>query len=260
VIDVALTLEEARGIPLAGVSAIVIDVVRASTTIVAALAGGARAVVPVSSPEDARARGRAWRDGLVLVGGERGGNPPPGFDCGNSPTEYTPARVAGRTVIFTTTNGTRALLAVAGARRVAVAGFVNATAVTRWAEAEPGDLLLVCAGERGRFCLEDAVCAGLLVSRLARGRGALTDAARAAQGLWSRYAGDLEEMLRDATWAQVLTAQGRGADLPLCVALDAYDVVPVARDGALVAGPPNLTPLGPVRHNDVVRETPGGDA
>ena len=259
-IDVALTLEEARGIPLAGVSAIVIDVVRASTTIVAALAGGARAVVPVSSPEDARARGRAWRDGLVLVGGERGGNPPPGFDCGNSPTEYTPARVAGRTVIFTTTNGTRALLAVAGARRVAVAGFVNAAAVTRWAEAEPGDLLLVCAGERGRFCLEDAVCAGLLVSRLARLRDALTDAARAAQGLWSRYAGDLEEMLRDATWAQVLTAQGRGADLPLCVALDAYDVVPVARDGALVAGPPNLTPLGPVRHNDVVRETPGGEA
>jgi 2-phosphosulfolactate phosphatase len=260
VIDVALTLEEARGLPLAGLSAVVIDAVRASTTIVAALAGGARAVVPVASPEDARARGGAWRDGPVLVGGERGGHPPPGFDCGNSPAEYTPDRVAGRTLIFTTTNGTRALLAVAGARRVSVGGFVNAAAVTRWAEAEPGDVLLVCAGERGRFCLEDAVCAGLLVSRLARGHAALTDAARAARRLWERYAGDLEEMLLDATWAQALAAQGRGADLPLCVALDTYDVVPVARDGVLVAGPTNLTPLGPVRHNDVMREAPGGEA
>jgi 2-phosphosulfolactate phosphatase len=261
VIDVALTLEEARGIPLAGVTAVVIDVVRASTTIVAALAGGARAVVPVASPEDARARGFDWRDGPVLLGGERGGNPPSGFDCGNSPAEYTPARVAGRTVLFTTTNGTRALLAVAGARRVAVGGFVNATAVARWADAEPGgDVLLVCAGERGRFCLEDAVCAGLLVARLDPEKETLTDAARAAGALWDRYAGDLGTMLADATWAQALVAQGRAADLPLCVALDAYDVVPVVHDGILVVGSRNLTPFGPPRHNDVVRGAPGGEA
>ena len=259
-IDVALTLEEARGIPLAGVTAIVLDVVRASTTIVAALAGGAHAVVPVSSPEEARARGRAWTAGPVLIGGERGGNPPPGFDCGNSPAEYTPERVAGRTVIFTTTNGTRALLAVGGARRISVGGFVNAAAVTRWTDAEPGDVLLVCAGERGRFCLEDAVCAGLLVSRLEREDGELTDAARAARTLWDRYAGNLEGMLADATWAKALTAQGRGADLPLCIALDQYDVVPVAHDGVLVSGSRNLTPLGPARHNDVVRRVPGGKA
>ena len=75
-------------------------------------------------------------------------------------------------MVFTTTNGTRALLALAGAHRVAVGGFVNAAAVVTWVEAEQGNVLLVCAGERGRFCLEDAVCAGLLVSRLA-GRVAL---------------------------------------------------------------------------------------
>jgi 2-phosphosulfolactate phosphatase len=260
VLDVALTLEEARGIPLGDVTAVVIDVVRASTTIVAALAGGARAVVPVGSPDDARARGLAWPDGPVLVGGERGGSPPPGFDCGNSPAEYTPARVAGRTVVFTTTNGTRALLAVGNARRIAVAGFVNAAAVTRWVDAERGDVLLVCAGERGRFCLEDAVCAGLLATRLERHCGILSDAARAARTLWHRYADDLEAMLAEAAWAQALVAQGRGGDLPLCVALDAYDVVPVARDGALVAGSRNLTPLGPPRHNDPVRGTPGDEA
>ncbi|MCI0546522.1 MAG: 2-phosphosulfolactate phosphatase [Candidatus Rokubacteria bacterium] len=259
-IDVALTLEEVRGIPLAGVTAVVLDVVRASTTIVGALAGGARAVVPVATPDEARALGLGGTVGPVLIGGERGGAPPPGFDRGNSPAEYTPERVRGRTVAFTTTNGTRALLALDGARRIAVGGFVNAAAVARWVAAEPGDALLVCAGERGRFCLEDAVCAGLLVSRLATVDHTLTDAAQAAQALWERYADDLGAMLAAATWAQALVAQGRGADLPLCVALDVHGVVPVLRNGVLVASDGNLTPLGAPRHNDVVRRAPGDEA
>jgi 2-phosphosulfolactate phosphatase len=260
VIDVALTLEEARGVPLAGVTAVVLDVVRASTTIVAALAGGARAVIPVGSPDEARALARRGSGGPVLVGGERGGAPPPGFDHGNSPAEYTPDRVRGRTVVFTTTNGTRALLALAGARRIAVGGFVNAAAVARWVAREPGDALFVCAGERGRFCLEDAVCAGLMVSRLAAAEGAHTDAARAARALWERYAGDLGAMLAEATWAQALVGQGRGADLPLCVALDVHDVVPVLHDGALVASDRNLTPLGALGDNEPVRGASGGEA
>jgi 2-phosphosulfolactate phosphatase len=259
VIDVALTLEEVRGIPLAGVTAVVLDVVRASTTIVAALAGGARAVVPVATPDEARAFGRTADGAPVLIGGERGGAPPPGFHHGNSPAEYTPNRVRGRTVVFTTTNGTRALLALAGARRIAVGGFVNAAAVTRWATAEPGDVLLVCAGERGRFCLEDAVCAGLLAARLSAGGGTQTDAARAARVLWERYASDVGAMLADATWAQALVGQGRGADLPLCVDLDVYDVVPELRDGALVDGAGNLTPLAARRHNEAARDAPGGE-
>ena len=258
-IDVALTLEEVRGIPLAGVTAVVIDVVRASTTIVAALAGGARAVVPVATPDEARALGRQESLGPILIGGERGGAPPPGFDHGNSPAEYTPDRVHGRTVVFTTTNGTRALLALAGARRIAVGGFVNAAAVVGWAAAEQGDVLLVCAGERGRFCLEDAVCAGLLVSRLGRNGATMTDAARGALALWERYADDLDAMLADAAWAQALVGQGRGGDLPLCVALDVHGVVPVLRDGALVTASDSLTPLGGARHNDAVRRTSGGN-
>lgn len=259
-IDVALTLEEVRGIPLAGVTTVVLDVVRASTTIVAALAGGAHAVVPVATPDEARALRRDGQAGSVLVGGERGGAPPPGFDHGNSPAEYTTDRVRGRTVAFTTTNGTRALLALAGARRIAVGGFVNAGAIVRWASAEPGDVLLVCAGERGRFCLEDAVCAGLLVSRLASADRRETDAARAARVLWERYAGDLGAMLLDAAWAQALVGQGRGSDLPLCVALDVHEVVPVFRDGILLSSHGNLTPLGAPRHNEAVRGAPGGEA
>jgi 2-phosphosulfolactate phosphatase len=261
-IDVAFTLEELATASLGGTAAVVVDVVRASTTIVTALANGARAVIPVATPEEARARGRAWADGPVLLGGERGGEPPPGFDCGNSPAEYARERVEGRTVLLTTTNGTRALLAVRGARRVAVGGFVNATAAARWAAAEAGDVCLVCAGERGRFCLEDAVCAGLLVARIeARAPAPLTDSARAARLLWERYADDLAAMLRDAAWAQALAGQGRGDDLPACVAVDVYDVVPVVRQDAAVAAVAgvDLTGLLPARHNVAVRGAHGGE-
>src|SRR5262249_28282916 len=149
---------------------------------------------------------------------------------------YTPDRVAGRTVVFTTTNGTRALLALTGAQQVGVAAFVNAAAVVRWLTRAPGGVIFVCAGESGRFCLEDATCAGLMVERLraARPDAAVSDGARAAGLLYSRYRGDLGGMLADATWARLLTEKGRGADLPLCTALDIFDVVPVARDGRLI--------------------------
>src|SRR5262249_23039078 len=89
VIDVALTLEELSRTPLAGVAAVMIDALRASTTIVTALANGARAFVPVATPEEAEARARDWPKGDALLGGERSGAPPPGFECGNSPAECT---------------------------------------------------------------------------------------------------------------------------------------------------------------------------
>lgn len=235
-LDVAFSVEEVAHTPHAGASVVVIDVIRASTTIVTALAHGARGVVPVGTPDEARARAVALPQGATLLGGERGGVPPPGFDCGNSPVEYAPERVAGRTVLFTTTNGTRALLAVAEAARIAVAGFTNAAAVVRWLGTAACDVLLVCAGELGRLCLEDATCAGLLVARLRTARPDLrpTDGALAAEILYGHYAGDLDRLLRDAAWARVLAARGQIADLPPCIALDAFDVVPVARDGMLV--------------------------
>jgi 2-phosphosulfolactate phosphatase len=241
---VALTLEELGRVSLRGAWAVVIDAVRASTTIVTALAHGAAAVVPVATPEEAWVRARTTTDPRPLLGGERGGGPPPGFDCGNSPAEYTRERVAGREVVFTTTNGTRALLAAAGADRVAVGGFVNAGAVTRWLAAAPGPVWLVCSGEQGRFCLEDAACAGYLVERLEAGRDGLrlSDGARAALRLGRSYGGDWAAMLGEAAWARGLVRTGRGADLPLCVAVDVHDVVPVVSAGRLVAAPAIDTP------------------
>ena len=227
--DVALTPAALRAAMLAGASALVIDVLRASTTIITALAHGCRAVLPVAEVEEARRRAREVPG--ALLAGERGGDPPAGFDLGNSPLEFTSERVGGRTIVFTTSNGTRALLAARPATAVAVAGFVNLAAAADWAVGQGRDLVVVCAGELGVRSVEDETCAGLLVDRvLSRQPEALaTPGASEAAGAARAYAKDLARLAQDAPHARHLTAQGRGPDVAACLTLDALTMVPVYR-------------------------------
>ena len=141
----------------------VIDVLRASTSIAAALHHGAKAVIPFESSEQAVQRARDFERGTVRLAGERKMLAVPGFDFGNSPLEFTPEAVEGKIVLMATTNGTGALLAVQGARDVVVASYVNFSAVLAMlrAAARGGtDLAIVCAGRERQFSLEDAACAG----------------------------------------------------------------------------------------------------
>jgi 2-phosphosulfolactate phosphatase len=236
-VHVALTPGELAGTELRDGSAVVIDVMRASTTVTSALAHGCRMVIPVLTPEEARERARRFPPGEVLLGGERGGEPIPGFDLGNSPLEYTRDRVAGKVVILTTTNGTGALAAASRASAVAVAALVNAGAAAAWARARDTDLLLLCAGEAGGVSLEDTVCAGVIVERLARSGALLelSDAARVARSVARDYADHPDRLCGDSRWARRLARAGREADLAACLALDRYALVPVLRDGALSA-------------------------
>ena len=152
---------------MVGGTAVVIDVLRASTTIVRAMEAGAADVIPCVEVEEARRIAGRLPAELTVLGGERGGLPIDGFDLGNSPTEYTPLRVGGRTVVFTTTNGTRAIDRCRRADRVLVGAFVNATAV--FEELVSAERIhLVCAGTRGQSSLEDLLLAGMLVARLQR--------------------------------------------------------------------------------------------
>ena len=239
-VDVILTADGVVPARLAGATALVIDVLRASTTIVTALANGAASVVPVETVEDARARKAALGPEAILAG-ERHSDPPEGFDLGNSPLEFTAARVQGRTIVITTSNGTKALTAARGAEAVGVAAFINAGAAAAWAAARGGDVVLVCAGELGAPSLEDQACAGVLVERLAAASAAatLTPAAVEAQELGRRYAKDLEGLARDAPHARALARKGRGVDVGLCLTLDTTTVVPVLVPDVdkLVSGP-----------------------
>lgn len=228
-VDVALTPSALPSAALAGATALVIDVLRASTTMITALAHGCRVLLPVAEVEEARRR--ALDVPGALLAGERGGDPPAGFDLGNSPLEFTPERVGGRTIVFTTSNGTRALLAARPATAVGVAGFVNLTAATEWALRQGRDLVVVCAGELGARSIEDEACAGLLVDRLLGVEpGAVASAAAAAAADAARpYAKDLARLAHDAPHALHLADHGRAADVAACFTLDAFALVPTYR-------------------------------
>lgn len=216
--------------------AVVIDVLRASTTIVAALESGAVAVVPVADVEAARRRADAL-GGAAIKGGERGGRPIAGFDLGNSPAEYVPARVAGRIVVITTTNGTAALDACRGAREVLVGAIVNRTAVAAAARrlASGGAAVhLVCAGTDGRVTEEDVLAAGAILDAagVEEAGDRLDAAAVAALVAWRALAarGALPEALgeafRSARGGANLVALGMESDLALAAAIDSLRVVP----------------------------------
>lgn len=239
-VHVAATPAELDGADLHSQTVVVIDVFRAGTTVVTALANGCTCVIPVLTPEEARERARAFPRAEVLLAGERGGDPINGFDLGNSPLEYTAQRVAAKVVILTTTNGTRALLKASRAAATAVAGLVNVKAIAQWAPEEGRDLMLVCAGEAGEASLEDTVCAGLIVEALALGRGPTvpTDMAAIARGAARDYGHRLEDLRRESHWGQQLARQGRERDLAACLALDAWPIVPVFRDGRVIAARP----------------------
>jgi 2-phosphosulfolactate phosphatase len=227
-LDVVLTADAVEGERLRGATVLVVDVLRASTTMIAALRQGAAAIVPVATPDDARRRAAALGDGALLAG-ERDGERIAGFDLGNSPLETSADRVRARVVIFTTSNGTRALLAARPAAAVGIAAFVNLSAAVAWADAATGDVTVICAGERGRVSVEDRVCAGLLVERL-RGRVAgaeVSETAAAAAAVARPYANDVSRLALDSPWALRLAGRGHGPDVAACLTLDTTALVPV---------------------------------
>jgi 2-phosphosulfolactate phosphatase len=242
-VDVVLTADAVVPGGLDGRTALVVDVLRASTTIVTALGNGALAVVVVADAAAARRRLAETTPGNgLLLAGERRGDTLPGFDLGNSPLEMTGARVRGRTLVFTTSNGTRALLACRGAAAVAVAGLVNAAAAARWAAAGGRDVTIVCSGERGARSLEDHVCAGLIVEDIARlaSPASLSEAACEAAAEARRYGRDVGRLGEDSTWARHLRRSGRGDDVTACLRLDTSTLVPLFLPGVdkVVAGNP----------------------
>jgi len=152
---------------LAGGTVVVIDVLRASTSIIYALEAGAAQVIPCREVDQARALAKKFPAGDVLLGGERGGLPINGFDLGNSPGEYSADRVAGKTIILTTTNGTRAIEHARRADRILIGAFVNASAIVGEL-VEQEHIRLLCAGTGGEISRDDVLLAGMLAERVQR--------------------------------------------------------------------------------------------
>ncbi|HKK27292.1 MAG TPA: 2-phosphosulfolactate phosphatase [Gemmatimonadota bacterium] len=216
--------------------AVVIDVIRFSTSVLAALEAGAAEVRTAPSPGEAARLADGLGRSEVLLCGEVGGKPIEGWDLGNSPRELASGRVAGRTLVYSTTNGTRALERVRGAERVLVACFRNLGAVARRVRELGAPALLVCAGRDDRVGLDDAWCAGLLADRLAEeeARPELDDGARVAVAA-SRSLGTPDRDALAATGAgAALVRIGYGGDLDVCAEMDRTGAVPVLGESGLV--------------------------
>jgi 2-phosphosulfolactate phosphatase len=151
---------------LEGGVAVVIDVLRATTTMIHALAAGCDAIIPCGEIDEARRVAQSFPPGTVLLAGERQGLPIEGFDLGNSPGDCTPANCSGRTMVMTTTNGTRAILASLEAERVLVAAFVNRGATVEALKMDGRPIHLVCAGTDGQISLEDSMFAGAVAHEI----------------------------------------------------------------------------------------------
>jgi 2-phosphosulfolactate phosphatase len=207
---------------------LVVDVIRASSSLVTIVERGASRVLIAGDVASARQAAASW-DNVVLAGEEEG-LAPAGFDYGNSPVELARAALRGRPVVFVTTNGTVAIRAVKGAGAVLVAAMRNGEAVCReaWQEstARGDDLAIVCAGREGAFSVDDAYCAGSLVDALLHyGSADLTDGAIAALRLY-RSEPDTLAMFSQSAAARNVVRLGLPDDVAYCAQRNVSDVVP----------------------------------
>ncbi len=218
------------------VTFVMVDVLRASTTITTAIANGAASVAPYPTVEEARAAKDAAGDDALLCG-ERGGRKLEGFDLGNSPTEYTPETVTGKQLIFASTNGSVALSMAPPQSEVLVGGFVNLTKVAERVAKLDRTTIIACAGKLGRVALEDMVGAGAIFAKLwelVPDLQPVGDSAQAVQIAWDRYKSDPAMALWQSEHGRYLIEVGFGSDLSLCADVDSVPALARREGGVLI--------------------------
>ena len=220
------------GLPLAGTTAVIIDLLRASTTITTALAAGADGVIPSATVDEARQLAEKFAAGEVLLGGERGGTMIEGFDLDNSPTAYTPERVGGKPIVFTTTNGTAAIAASAAADRILVGCFANFNTLVDLVIRDGRPVRLICAGTGGEISAEDVICAGAFAAALWKHHGRPEiehDQTLLALAMWEaagKTAQTLLRALRNSRGGRNLRRLGYDADIVTASRWDTHPLVP----------------------------------
>ena len=208
---------------------IVIDVLRASTTIATALSNGAKEIIPVSSIENAvKISGNLFGE-VTLRAGERNAKMIEGFNLGNSPLESTEEVVKGKSIIFVTTNGSAAIVKGKHARRLAVASFVNLSTVVSFFHELQSDVTIICAGKDNRFCIEDAVCAGKIINefeRTSKVELVPDDGGIAAAALDRAFGKNILKMLKASDHGRYLAEIGFQEDLKVCAEVDFLAILP----------------------------------
>ncbi len=234
-IDVYFSVQAFNEEDLRGKSAVIIDVLRATSTIITAVSNGAKKIIPVADMEGASRIARTMDANDFLLCGEKDGITIEGYHLGNSPQEYNPETVVDKTLIFNTTNGTKAIKKANLANRIYIGAFLNQQRILNAMKEHDDEVVLICSGWRGRFSLEDTLFAGSLLYHFFGGElpYKTKDGAKIAFSLFERYKEDLEETIAKSDHAYRLQNLVPEGDIAFCCEIDKFDVLPGMRDGLI---------------------------
>ncbi|MEX0608759.1 MAG: 2-phosphosulfolactate phosphatase [Balneolaceae bacterium] len=234
-LDVYFSVQAFQEEELRGKTAVIIDVLRASSSITTALSNGAKKIIPVADMSDAMKIATTMDQRDYLLCGEKNGSKIEGYHLGNSPSEYTKEVIKGKTLIFNTTNGTKAIKKSALANEVYIGSFLNQQSILDALKDHDDEVVLVCSGWQGRLSIEDTLFAGALVHQLSGGKlpDNAKDGAKVAFGLFEKFGDDLEGAISQSDHAKRLIQLVSQDDIKFCCKVNEFNVLPGMRDGIL---------------------------
>jgi len=234
-IDVFFSVQAFQEEDLRGKSAVIIDILRASSSIVTAINNGAKKVIPVEDMSDAVKIAHTMDANDYLLCGEKNGVKIEGYHLGNSPLEYTKDAIEEKTLIFNTTNGTKAIKKAGLANRIYIGAFLNQQSILEALKNHDDEVVLICSGWRGRLALEDTLFAGSILYHLFDGQlpQKTKDGAKVAFGLYEKFKDNLEETIAGSDHANRLSKLVPENDIPFCCQINKFDVLPGMRDGLI---------------------------
>jgi 2-phosphosulfolactate phosphatase len=211
---------------------VILDVLRASSAICTAFENGAASILPVADAGEAR----EYKSRGYLVAAERDGFVLDFADFGNSPFNFTREKVEGKTIVYSTTNGTGIINLASSAHTIAIGSFLNMGALTEWILRQERDILLFCAGWKNRFNIEDTICAGAIASKLMQTGlfATICDSTHVAMDLWSMASADLRGYIDKAAQRSRLRDKNLDDCIDFCLTIDFTEKIPVMRNGFLV--------------------------
>ena len=230
-IDVCLSPELMHLYDLQDRTVVVVDILRATSCMVTAFAHGVESITPFADLNACR----VMKTKGYITSGERDGKMVDGFDKGNSPFEYTGDDIKGKKIAFTTTNGTQAIEKAKGAKKIIIGSFLNLSSIVKYLLFGENNVLIVCAGWKGKVNLEDTLFAGAVMEKLKNHIEPDCDAPLAAQHLYNLAKDDMVKFLSNSSHVKRLNRLNIQKDIDYCLTLDEYQIVPTLVQGVLVA-------------------------
>lgn len=234
-LDVFTSLNTFQEEGLMNKTVVIIDVLRASSTMITALNNGASGIIPVEDLGSASQISQERDLAGYLLCGEKDGRKMEGYDLGNSPLEYTREVVGRKTIILNTTNGTKAVKKSTLADEIYIGSFLNLSVIVDMLNSSSNDAVLVCAGWRGRLALEDLLCAGNIIYELTSGNlpENVRDGVQVAFGLYEKFGNDIEGAIRSSDHARRLKGIADPEDLSFCCQMSTMNVLPKMKEGTI---------------------------